>query len=87
VFFALPVDEIIRALDAVLDAPVAVANRGFVAVDFYFGAIIYDCEYQQVHPCDLDSYRSGQARLHPGNGDVLQVLAGNAADLAAPEPD
>jgi len=41
-FRRLPVDEIIRALDAVLDAHVAVANAGFVAVDFYGGAIIYD---------------------------------------------
>jgi len=62
-FRRLPVDEIIRALDAVLDAHVAVANRGFVAVDFYDGAIIYDFENQQVHLCDLDSYRPGPYTL------------------------
>ncbi len=62
-FRHLPVDEIIRALDTVLDAHVAVSNAGFVAVDFYDGAIIYDFENQQVHLCDLDSYRPGPYRL------------------------
>ena len=62
-FRHLPVDEIIRALDAVFDAHVAAANRGFVAVDFYDGAIIYDFENQQVHLSDLDSYRPGPYTL------------------------
>jgi serine/threonine protein kinase, bacterial len=62
-FRRLPVDEIIRALDTVFDAHVAVASAGFVAVDFYDGAIIYDFENQQVHVCDLDSYRPGPYRL------------------------
>ncbi len=62
-FRRVPVDEIIRALDAVFDAHVAVANAGFVAVDLYDGAIIYDFENQQVHLCDLDSYRPGPYRL------------------------
>jgi len=39
-FRHLPVDEIVHALDTVLDAHAAVANAGFVAVDFYDGAII-----------------------------------------------
>ena len=46
-----------------LDSHVAVANAGFVAVDFYDGSIIYDFENQQVHLCDLDSYRRGPYRL------------------------
>jgi serine/threonine-protein kinase len=62
-FRHLPVDEIIHALDTVFDSHVAVANAGFVAVDFYDGAIIYDFEHRQVHLCDLDSYRPGPYRL------------------------
>ena len=54
----MPVDEIIRALDTIFDAHVAVASAGFVAVDFYDGAMIYDFENRQVHLCDLDSYRA-----------------------------
>ena len=62
-FRHLPVDEIIRALDTVFDAHVAVANAGFVAVDFYDSAVIYDFENRQVHLCDLDSYRPGPYTL------------------------
>src|SRR5438132_11133670 len=62
-FRRLPVDEIIRALDTIFDAHVAVASAGFVAVDFYDGAMIYDFENRQVHLCDLDSYRHGPYRL------------------------
>ena len=58
-----PVDEIVQALDTVFDAHVAVASAGFVAVDFYDGAIIYDFENQQVHLCDLDAYRPGPYML------------------------
>src|SRR5439155_23219948 len=49
--------------DTVFDSHVAVANAGFVAVDFYDGAIIYDFEHRQVHLCDLDSYRPGPYRF------------------------
>jgi serine/threonine protein kinase len=62
-FRHLALDEIVRALDTVFDAHVAVASAGFVAVDFYDGAIIYDFENQRVHLCDLDSYRPGPYRL------------------------
>ena len=58
-FRQLPVDEIVQALDTVFDAHVAVASAGFVAVDFYDGAIIYDFANQRVHLCDLDAYRPG----------------------------
>jgi serine/threonine-protein kinase len=58
-FRHLPVDEVVRALDTVFDAHVAVASAGFVAVDFYDGAIIYDFENKRVHLCDLDAYRRG----------------------------
>jgi serine/threonine protein kinase len=58
-FRHLPIAEIVSALDTVLDAHVAAENAGFVAVDFYDGAIIYDFEHHQLHLCDLDSYRPG----------------------------
>lgn len=58
-FRALPVPEIVAAVDAILEAHAEVARRGFVAVDFYDGAIMYDFARRQVHLCDLDSYRPG----------------------------
>lgn len=58
-FRALPIPEIVAAVDAVIEAHVEVARHGFVAVDFYDGAILYDFARRQVHLCDLDSYRPG----------------------------
>jgi serine/threonine protein kinase len=58
-FRALPVPEIVAAVDVIIEVHLEVARRGFVAVDFYDGAIIYDFARRQVHLCDLDSYRPG----------------------------
>jgi len=55
-FRALPAPEIVAALDKIFDAHVAIARAGFVAVDFYDGAIIYDFAMRSVHLVDLDSY-------------------------------
>ena len=56
-FRALPVPELLAALDTIIDAHVAVAHAGFVAVDFYDGAVMYDFAARAVHLIDLDSYR------------------------------
>ena len=41
-FRSLPIDRILGALDTVFDAHLLLAERGFVASDFYDGCIIYD---------------------------------------------
>ena len=56
-FRALPVPELVAAVDTVFDAHVAIARAGFVAVDFYDGAVMYDFSTRAVHLIDLDSYR------------------------------
>jgi hypothetical protein len=56
---ALPVSEIIAALDAIFDAHLALAAGGFVAVDLYDGCVIYDFAAQRVWLCDLAEYRRG----------------------------
>ena len=56
---SLPVEEILAALDAVFDAHVLMADKGFVASDFYDGCIIYDFEASRTYLCDLDEYREG----------------------------
>lgn len=58
-FRALPVPRILRALDRVLDAHLAVEAAGQVAVDFYDGALLYDFEGDELHLIDLDEYRPG----------------------------
>jgi serine/threonine-protein kinase len=58
-FRALPIDDLLRALDSIFDAHRAVAQRGFVAVDFYDGSILYDFARNEVYLCDLDTYCPG----------------------------
>ena len=56
-FRALPLPERLAAIEVILDAHVAVARAGFVAVDFYDGSLIYDFAARVIHLIDLDSYR------------------------------
>ena len=58
-FRALPADVILAALDVIYAVHVEIARLGFVAVDFYDGAVIYDFERARTHLCDLDEYREG----------------------------
>ncbi|WP_239120275.1 serine/threonine protein kinase [Catellatospora chokoriensis] len=62
-FRALPLDRVEAALDAVLDAHVAVAAAGFVAVDFYDGCLLYDFAASRMHVVDVDEYRPGPFTL------------------------
>jgi len=56
-FRRLPVPEVLAAYGTVLDAHRALAGRGFVAVDFYDGCLIYDFAPRTMWLCDLDCYR------------------------------
>ncbi|MGX1668561.1 serine/threonine protein kinase [Streptomyces sp. NPDC055400] len=58
-FRNLPVADILRSLDTILDAHLAVERAGFVAVDLYDGCLLYDFEAQRMTLCDLDEYRPG----------------------------
>ena len=58
-FRSLPTEEILAALDTVFDAHLLLAERGFVASDFYDGCIVYDFEASRTYLCDLDEYREG----------------------------
>jgi len=56
-FRALPTAGLLGALDVVFDFHRRVAELGWVAVDFYDGAMIYDFRDQSLHLIDLDLYR------------------------------
>jgi serine/threonine-protein kinase len=58
-FRALPVTEVLTAIDDLFDAHVAVAGAGFVAVDLYDGSMVYDFAHRRMRLCDLDEYRPG----------------------------
>ncbi len=56
-FRALPVTTLLGAIETIFAAHVAVADAGFVAVDFYDGSVMCDFAAGAVHLIDLDSYR------------------------------
>lgn len=58
-FRALPLAEILDALDTIYDVHLMLADHGFVAVDFFDGCIIYDFNRSRTYLCDLDEYRTG----------------------------
>jgi len=58
-FRRLPVPEVEAALARILDAHIAVAAAGFVAVDLYDGCFLYDTPGRTMWLIDLDEYRPG----------------------------
>jgi serine/threonine-protein kinase len=58
-FRALPPRQIVAALDAVYDLHAQLAGVGWVAADFYDGALVYDFERRRIHAVDLDNYHRG----------------------------
>lgn len=58
-FRRLSLHDVLTAYGTVLDAHRVVAQRGFVAVDFYDGCLIYDFARRRIRLCDLDCYRPG----------------------------
>lgn len=58
-FRALPVAELLSALDLIYDLHAHLAATGWVAVDFYDGCLLYDFSRQTVRIMDLDTYHQG----------------------------
>lgn len=58
-FQRLPADEIIRALDSVIDLHVALNDAGWTAGDLYDGSLLYDFTRRAITVIDLESYRQG----------------------------
>ena len=82
-FRRLPADEIRRALDAILDAHVAIAAAGWVSVDLYDGCFLYDFDSGLMYLIDLDEYRPGAFVLDadrlPGSRGTWRRRSGYAA--------
>ncbi len=58
-FRRLPAAEIAAALGVVIDVHVRLCAEGWIACDFYDGAMIYDFATRRLSIVDLDSYRLG----------------------------
>lgn len=62
-FQHLPRPDVEAAIDTVLDAHLAVAAAGYVAVDLYDGCFLYDFDARRLRLIDLDEYRAGPFTL------------------------
>jgi serine/threonine-protein kinase len=58
-FRSLPLPHVLEILDTIYDLHLLLADRGYVASDFYDGCIIYDWKGAQTFLCDFDEYRRG----------------------------
>lgn len=58
-FKALPVREIIAALDSVIDVHVRLDDAGWVVGDFYDGCLMYDFRSRTVKVMDFECYQHG----------------------------
>jgi serine/threonine-protein kinase len=58
-FKRLPLAELVAALTEVFRVHAALCARGWVASDFYAGALMYDFGLRQIKLVDLDMYRFG----------------------------
>ncbi len=74
-FKNLPSDDILNALNIIYDVHLQIAEKGFIAVDFYDGCIIYDFENKLINLCDFDEYHSGtfilQEKRLPGSSRFM----------------
>ena len=58
-FRRLPSEQLTGAIDAILDVHLKLCAAGWIACDFYDGAIIYDFATRRTWLIDLDSYHLG----------------------------
>jgi len=58
-FRALPLEQVLTAIDTIYDVHLRVAEAGLIAVDFYDGCLLYDFEAGRTTVYDLDEYRLG----------------------------
>ncbi len=56
-FAKLPHEKKLDAFDAIFDFLVFTESKGYVAVDFYDGSIMYDFQQGSVTICDIDFFR------------------------------
>lgn len=87
-FRALPIDELVSALDQLFDLHADLAKAGWVTGDFYDGALIYNFTQRQLTVMDLDSYRLGPYRNDMGRMfGSTRFMAPEEFSLGAPIDD
>jgi serine/threonine-protein kinase len=84
-FRALPVEEILTALDTLYDLHAHLDAAGWVEGDFYDGALLYDFEQRRLTVFDLDTYHHGPYRNTMGRMfGARRLMAPEEFSLGAP---
>lgn len=84
-FRALPVPEIVAALDALYDLHARLDEAGWVEGDFYDGALLYNFAERRLTVVDLDSYHFGPYRNNMGRMfGARRFMAPEEFSLGAP---
>ncbi|MDQ8734616.1 hypothetical protein [Paenibacillus sp. LHD-38] len=63
----MPIAKRMESLDAIFSFHEYVESKGYVAVDFYDGSILYDFSSQITMICDIDFYRSSPSSNDMGD--------------------
>ena len=56
-FINMPIEKKLRAFEDILSFHANAAAKGYVAIDFYDGSILYDYRSEKVIICDIDFYQ------------------------------
>ncbi|MDD4495350.1 MAG: phosphotransferase [Eubacteriales bacterium] len=56
-FMQMPIEKKMRAFEDIVEFHAHVAVKGYVALDFYDGSILYDYDKEKVIICDIDLYQ------------------------------
>jgi len=77
-FMQMPIEKRVKAFEDIITFHAYVAAKGYVAIDFFEGSIMYDYDKNQTIICDLDFYRKS-----PYIGDLGVIC--HSGRLASPE--
>lgn len=67
-FRRLSVEKRLAALETIFSFQKHVSQKGYVAIDFYDGSLLYDFAADAVHICDIDLYERMPYVNHWGRG-------------------
>jgi len=56
-FISMSINKKMQAFESIMDFHAHAAMKGYVAIDFYDGSILYDYENETVVICDIDFYQ------------------------------
>jgi serine/threonine-protein kinase len=56
-FMELPIVKKLRAFEDIMAFHAFVSAKGYVAIDFYDGSILYDYDREKITICDIDMYQ------------------------------